>query len=257
MLVSFFFSGQMFPPEIMPSYWPMVMKIIPLQYLAYFPAAVFLHKVAGAELAWGLAVEAFWVVFFYVAGPHDVPLRRAAIQRLRRLIGMGQIAAYFRVFLTFARNSLVRDMTFRGNFIIDADQLAGVGVPERDLVSAGLPLSRNSIGKNSGWEQYQFYVFFATGLIMNAVVQTFFMTNIDELTDLIRTGGLDFILLKPIDTQFLVSFRRIDWSSLANLVRGPGDPGIFVGASGLRARIAAGLALLCLHGLRRSRFTTA
>ncbi len=66
MLVSFFFSGQMFPPEIMPSYWPMVMKIIPLQYLAYFPAAVFLHKVTGAELAWGLAAEVFWVVFFYM-----------------------------------------------------------------------------------------------------------------------------------------------------------------------------------------------
>ena len=67
MLVSFFFSGQMFPPEIMPSYWPMVMKIIPLQYLAYFPAAVFLHKVTGAELAWGLVVEVFWVAFFYLS----------------------------------------------------------------------------------------------------------------------------------------------------------------------------------------------
>lgn len=65
MLVSYFFSGQMFPPEIMPSYWPTVMKVIPLQYLAYFPAAVFLHKVSGAELAWGLAIEVFWVVFFY------------------------------------------------------------------------------------------------------------------------------------------------------------------------------------------------
>ena len=67
MLVSFFFSGQMFPPEIMPSYWPLVMKIIPLQYLAYFPAAVFLHKVTGDELALGLALEAFWVAFFYLA----------------------------------------------------------------------------------------------------------------------------------------------------------------------------------------------
>ena len=63
-------------------------------------------------------------------------------------------------------------------------------------------------------------MFFATGLVINAVVQTFFMTNVDELTDLIRTGGLDFILLKPIDTQFLVSLRRIEWSSLANLVVG-------------------------------------
>ncbi len=65
MLLSFFFSGQMFPLDMMPAYWPAVLKIIPLQYLAYFPAAVFLQKVTGADLAWGLAVEAFWVAFFY------------------------------------------------------------------------------------------------------------------------------------------------------------------------------------------------
>ncbi len=67
MLASFFFSGQMFPPEMMPGFWPALLKAIPLQYLAYFPAAVFLHKVTGAALAWGLAVEAVWVVFFIVA----------------------------------------------------------------------------------------------------------------------------------------------------------------------------------------------
>jgi ABC-2 type transport system permease protein len=67
MLASFFFSGQMFPPEMMPSFWPALMKAIPLQYLAYFPAAVFLHKVTGPALAWGLAVEAMWIVFFIVA----------------------------------------------------------------------------------------------------------------------------------------------------------------------------------------------
>ena len=33
---------------------------------------------------------------------------------------MDSVAAYFRVFLTFARNSLVRDMTFRANFLIDS-----------------------------------------------------------------------------------------------------------------------------------------
>ena len=47
MLMSFFFSGHMFPLDMMPGIWPMVMKLIPLQYLAYFPAAVFLQKVTG------------------------------------------------------------------------------------------------------------------------------------------------------------------------------------------------------------------
>ena len=92
------------------------------------------------ELAWGLAAEAFWVVFFYVTARTMFHYGVRRVQRFRRLIGMGNIAAYFRVFLTFARNSLVRDMTFRGNFIIDADHLDGLDVPEPDLLPAGVPL---------------------------------------------------------------------------------------------------------------------
>jgi ABC-2 type transport system permease protein len=65
MLMNFFFSGHMFPLDMMPGFWPIVLKLIPLQFLAYFPAAVFLQKVTGVQLAWGLATEAFWVVFFY------------------------------------------------------------------------------------------------------------------------------------------------------------------------------------------------
>jgi ABC-2 type transport system permease protein len=34
----------------------------------------------------------------------------------------------------------------------------------------------------------------------------------------VRTGGLDFALLKPIDTQFLISLTKVDWSSLSNFI---------------------------------------
>jgi ABC-2 type transport system permease protein len=64
MLFNFFFSGHMFPIDMLPGYWGTFVRAIPLQYLAYFPAAVFLGKVQGAALAWGLAVQLAWVVFF-------------------------------------------------------------------------------------------------------------------------------------------------------------------------------------------------
>ncbi len=59
-----------------------------------------------------------------------------------------------------------------------------------------------------------------TTWIINSIVQTFFMPNSEEFSELIRTGGLDFAMLKPIDTQFLISFRKVSWSSLANLLLG-------------------------------------
>ena len=46
------------------------------------------------------------------------------------------------------------------------------------------------------------------------------MPNCEEISELIRTGGLDFALLKPIDTQFLVSLRKIDWSALSHALVG-------------------------------------
>ena len=129
--------------------------------------------------------------------------------------------SYLRVFLTFARNSLVRDMMFPANFIIETISSFGWVMMNvafyllifeyTDQIGAG--------GTAGGaWDKYQFFVFIATSMFINSIVQMFFMTNADEFSELIRTGGLDFALLKPIDTQFLISLRRIEWASLANFV---------------------------------------
>jgi ABC-2 type transport system permease protein len=68
MLFSFFLSGHMFPIDMLQEHepWATIIGILPLQYLAYFPAAVFLGKVEGWDLVRGLGWELFWVVFFII-----------------------------------------------------------------------------------------------------------------------------------------------------------------------------------------------
>jgi ABC-2 type transport system permease protein len=126
---------------------------------------------------------------------------------------------YFRVLLTFARNSLVRDMSFRANFIIDTvSSMLWVCL---NLVFYTVIFRYTAeLGNNTGWGKYEYFLFMGTGLLINSVVQTFFMVNADELSELVRTGSLDSALLKPIDTQFLVSLSRLDWSSLGNFALG-------------------------------------
>jgi viologen exporter family transport system permease protein len=128
-------------------------------------------------------------------------------------------ANYARVFLTFARNSLVRNMTFRMNFIIEC--LSSV---TWTMMNLGFYLLifryTNSLGAKTGWGQWEFFAFLATTMLINSLVQAFFMPNCEDISDLIRTGGLDFALLKPIDTQFLISLEKVDWSSLANFLAG-------------------------------------
>jgi ABC-2 type transport system permease protein len=67
MLLNFFLSGHMFPLELLPREpinWHAVVDVLPFKYLAYFPAAVFLEKVSGPAMYWGLAVELIWVLVF-------------------------------------------------------------------------------------------------------------------------------------------------------------------------------------------------
>lgn len=127
--------------------------------------------------------------------------------------------SYLRVFLTFARNSLVRDTMFRTNFLLQCISSAGW-----TLMNVGFYLivfqHTPRIGPESGWGKYEFFVFLGTTWLINSLVQTFFMTNADDYSELIRTGNLDFVLLKPIDTQFLVSFQKMDWSSLSTFAAG-------------------------------------
>jgi ABC-2 type transport system permease protein len=73
MLFNFFLSGHMFPIDMLDSVELVgtlsvgdVVRVFPLHYLAYFPAAVFLGKIQGAQLIAGLWIELAWIVFFII-----------------------------------------------------------------------------------------------------------------------------------------------------------------------------------------------
>ena len=110
---------------------------------------------------------------------------------------MSDHPSYTRVFLTFARNSLVRDMTFRANFLIECVISASFV-----LLNLGfyILIFRYTPSIAEGWDQYRFFIFLATTLLINSVMQAFCMPNAEEFSELIRLGKLDFALVKPIAT---------------------------------------------------------
>jgi len=129
--------------------------------------------------------------------------------------------SYPAVFWTIIRNSLVRDMSFRWNFLLDCLSSASWVFMNLGFYLLIFQFTRE-IGRGTGWGKYEFFVFLSTTMFVNSVVQAFFMPSVEELSELIRTGSLDFALLKPIDTQFLISFHRVEWSSLSNFLVGLG-----------------------------------
>jgi ABC-2 type transport system permease protein len=78
-ILNFFISGQMFPLDIMRptgdvadwgfmgytlEFLVELLERLPFQYLAYFPAMVFLGKIEGSALVQGLLIELAWAVCF-------------------------------------------------------------------------------------------------------------------------------------------------------------------------------------------------
>jgi ABC-2 type transport system permease protein len=66
MTLNFFISGHMLPLDLLPQPWSGLLKVLPFQYMAYFPAVVFLGKIKGTTLILFLLGELFWAVFFMV-----------------------------------------------------------------------------------------------------------------------------------------------------------------------------------------------
>lgn len=83
MLFNFFLSGHMFPLDMLPAPWNTMVEYLPLKYLAYHPAAVFLGKVPREQLLSELAIEVAWLVFFIVLA------RWMYARGLRRYSGFG------------------------------------------------------------------------------------------------------------------------------------------------------------------------
>jgi len=66
MLGSFFLSGHMFPLTLLPDWIEWLVQMLPLKYLAYFPAAVFLGKIPADELPQEMLIQAAWLGFFII-----------------------------------------------------------------------------------------------------------------------------------------------------------------------------------------------
>lgn len=81
--VNYFVSGQMFPLDLLGPPWDTILKWLPFQYLAYFPAVVFLREVQGRALIEGLLLELAWALILILLS------RWLFARGLRRYSGYG------------------------------------------------------------------------------------------------------------------------------------------------------------------------
>lgn len=145
---------------------------------------------------------------------------------------MRSFSRYLRLWLSLARYSLTRELAFRFNFLIKM-------FVEVLWLSILLLFYHTIFSKTdmvAEWTQWQYLFFVGCYFTMGGVLETFFLENCNNFADLVRSGDLDFYLLKPIDEQFLVSFRTVDWSCIPNVLMGAGVMIIAVWQGGWEVR---------------------
>jgi ABC-2 type transport system permease protein len=123
---------------------------------------------------------------------------------------------YLEVYWLMIRNSLIREMSFKANFILwmVVEFLWFVG---QVVFLEVLFAHTNAIGD---WTKWECVLLVGTHQITAQLFQAFFYVNLAELPDHIRTGRLDLMLLLPMDAQFAVSTRRFGMDNVVNALVG-------------------------------------
>lgn len=155
---------------------------------------------------------------------------------------MATLGYYGRVWLTFFQNALQRELQFRSNFFTTLLTRGFWFLMQYvlfDLIFRHVPVIND-------WSRAEYFGFMATVMLINSFVEAFFMPNCAQFSELIRTGNLDFALVKPIDTQFLVSFEKMDLAMITQAAMGFGLLCYSVIGSGVTVSFANGVLYVLL-----------
>jgi ABC-2 type transport system permease protein len=126
------------------------------------------------------------------------------------------MSRYFEIYRIMFRNSLIREMSFKANFILwmAVELLWFLG----QIVF--IEVMFQYVNQIAGWSKWEVVLLIGTHQIISQLFQAFFYMNVSNLPELVRTGKLDFLLLQPADSQFVVSTKQFGFDSAVNALVG-------------------------------------
>jgi ABC-2 type transport system permease protein len=113
---------------------------------------------------------------------------------------------YLRLLLIQIRASALLSMQYRLDFVVDA--LMGVFWTGASLVPLLVLFSRRS--SFAGWTWPEALLVVACFTILKGLIDGAIQPSLTCVIDHVRKGTLDFLLMKPVDAQFMVSTSRFD-----------------------------------------------
>ncbi len=123
---------------------------------------------------------------------------------------------YSKVYTKFLYTSLASELEYKVNILIDL--LTAILSLIGSIFLLTIFFQNNAtIG---GWEFQQALIIQGIYTILNGITNTWFNPNLTEIVKHVREGTLDFVLLKPIDSQFFISLKKMTPSGFLEIMLG-------------------------------------
>jgi ABC-2 type transport system permease protein len=126
------------------------------------------------------------------------------------------VRRYFEIYSIILRNSLIRELSFKANFLLwmVVEILWFCG----QIVFFSIIFG--NVSHIGDWSQWEVVLLVGTHQIIAQLFQAFFFVNVANIPELVRTGKLDSLLVLPIDSQFAVSTKQFGLDSIINAIVG-------------------------------------
>lgn len=119
---------------------------------------------------------------------------------------------YVRVYGAMWRNSVAREMQFKINFLL----WIGVELLWFALQLAFIEVIYRHTDTIGDWTRWQVVMLIGTSHFIQQIFTALLLMNCANLSELVRTGKMDFLLLLPVNTRFLISLRQVDLGGFIN-----------------------------------------
>jgi ABC-2 type transport system permease protein len=123
---------------------------------------------------------------------------------------------YLRLLALFWSTSVAQEMEYRLNFLLAL--LSSLGSAAGGLF--GLSLFYRAGHALSGWTYPEAVAVLGVFTLLQAFSRALLFPNLNRIVDHVQYGTLDFILLKPVDSQFWISLRILSPWALPDALMG-------------------------------------
>jgi ABC-2 type transport system permease protein len=121
-----------------------------------------------------------------------------------------------RILTAFWRINLAEELQYRANFVTSV--LGTVFYMATALLTLALFFHHTTA--LGGWSYWEIVVLLGVFNALSGVIESVLRPGIGQLADEVRSGELDLVLVKPVDAQGFVSFRRLDVWRITDVLLG-------------------------------------